>query len=186
MSNTKVSKEKIFAAAKKIANEQGLKKVNIRNVAAECHVSIGSVYNYYETKGDLVFEVVRDYWQSAFDRTALAQLPTTDFCDFFAAFYPMLGKKLMGFMAEWVSVMSTFSESEKAVGKQHEAETFGKVKEILNSVLANDPNVNTDIWLNTFDKEEMLDFIIFNMISMLKQGQRDCSFFIKVLRELLY
>ena len=163
MGNTKVSKEKIFLAAKKIANEQGLKKVNIRNVAAECDVSIGSVYNYYETKGDLVFDVVLDYWQSAFDKTALAQLPTTDFCDFFAAFYPMLGKKLMGFMAEWVSVMSTFSDAEKAVGKQHEAKTFGRVKEILKNVLENDPNIKADIWHNTFDKDEMMDFIIFNM-----------------------
>ncbi|MGI5824780.1 MAG: TetR/AcrR family transcriptional regulator [Bacillota bacterium] len=186
MKSAKITKEQIFKAAKKIAHEQGLKQVNIRNVAKECQVSVGSVYNNYETKGDLVFDVVKDYWQSAFDRESLSALPPEDFCEFFGEFYQLVGKKLMGFMSEWVSVMSAFSDSEKMMGKRKEAEIFDEVRNILSRVMAADKKIQAKIWQEKFDREEMLDFIIFNMLNMLKQGRRDCSFFIKVLRELLY
>jgi AcrR family transcriptional regulator len=186
MKNHKISKEQIFSAAKKIANEQGLKKVNIRNVASECGVSIGSVYNYYETKGELVFDVVKDYWQDVFDRKTLAELPMDDFCEFFEKFYDLLSDRLIDFLSDWVSVMSNFSDSEKVTGKRKEAEIFSEVKNLLDRVITEDKKINQDIFLEKFDREQFLDFIIFNMINMLKYGNRDCSFFIKIIKELLY
>ena len=58
--------------------------------------------------------------------------------------------------------------------------------ELKNESLANDEKINQDLWQQKFDRDQMLDFIIFNLINMLKQGRTDCSFFVKVLRELLY
>ena len=186
MTAAKITREQIFAAAKNIANTQGLKKVTIRNVAGECGVAIGSVYNYYETKGELVFEVAKDYWQSIFDREQMSKLPQDDFCDFIESLYGVIASKLSGFMRQWISVMSNFSEEDKSLGRAKEAEIFSGVKKLLQFAMDNDKKVNNEIWQNDFNKEEMLDFIFTNMLNSMRRGAADCEFLTKVLRRALY
>ena len=182
----RISGEQILSAAKKIAREEGLQQVNIRNVARESGISVGSVYNYYETKWELVFDVVQDYWQSVLKEVSLSGLPRENFCTFFAAFYHLLWENFLEFITGWVSVMSSFHEEEKHLGRQKEAEIFDEVKALLTQVLAEDKNIDPRLWEETFRLEEMVEFILSNLLNLLKQRQRDCDFFVEVLRRLLY
>lgn len=182
----RISGEQILAAAKKIARERGLQQVNIRNVARESGISVGSIYNYYETKWALVFEVVQDYWQGVLEEVRLSELPRENFCVFFAAFYQLLWENFLEFITGWVSVMSSFHEEEKHLGRQKEAEIFDEVKALLTQVLAEDKNIDPRLWEETFRLEEMVEFILSNLLNLLRQRQRNCDFFIQVLRKLLY
>ena len=186
MKPAKITKEQIFEAAKTIANEQGLKEVTIRNVAKACDISIGSVYKGYETKFDLVFDVAKDYWRSVLDEDVVKSLPNDDFCDFTQSLYGVIGRNLGSFMREWVSVMSTFSAEEKIEGRTNEAEVFSGVKHLLENAIENDKKIDPKLWEETFDKQEMLNFIFLNMLNLLRQGSRNCDFLIKVLRKALY
>ena len=60
------SREAILAASRKIATEQGLQAINIRAVAQNCGVAVGSVYYYFPSKADLVAATVEDVWKSIF------------------------------------------------------------------------------------------------------------------------
>lgn len=186
MAASRITREQIFTAAKNIANRQGLKKVTIRSVAAECGVAIGSVYNHYETKGELVFDVARDYWQSIFDREQLCRLPQDNFCEFVGALYGVIAGKLSGFQRQWISVMSGFSEEDKSMGRATEAEIFSGVKMLLETAMGNDKKINLDIWQSDFNKEEMLDFIFSNMLNSMRRGDENCEFLTQVLRRVLY
>ena len=48
------SKEDILKTSRELIREQGWSAVNIRSVAAACGVSVGSIYNYFDSKADLV------------------------------------------------------------------------------------------------------------------------------------
>ena len=61
-----ISKEQILDAAYEIATAKGLGALSIRAVAAACGVAVGTVYNSYPTKSDLVNDVVGRFWQRAF------------------------------------------------------------------------------------------------------------------------
>lgn len=61
-----ISKEQILDAAYEIATTKGLGALSIRAVAAACGVAVGTVYNSYPTKSDLVNDVVGRFWQRAF------------------------------------------------------------------------------------------------------------------------
>lgn len=61
-----ISKDKILDAAYEIATTKGLGALSIRAVAAACGVAVGTVYNSYPTKSDLVNDVVGRFWQRAF------------------------------------------------------------------------------------------------------------------------
>lgn len=186
MKTAKITKEQIFESAKKIANEKGLKAVTIRNVADVCGISIGSVYKGYETKFDLVFDVAKDYWCSVLDEKAINELPKNDFCNFTESLYKIIGRNLGSFMREWVSVMSTFGDEEKNEGKSNEAEIFSNVKLLLENAIDNDEKINSEIWTETFNKRETVDFVFMNMLNLLRQGSKNCDFLIKILRKALY
>lgn len=61
-----ISKEQILDVAYEIATTKGLGALSIRAVAAACGVAVGTVYNSYPTKSDLVNDVVGRFWQRAF------------------------------------------------------------------------------------------------------------------------
>ena len=60
------SKEDILKTSRELIREQGWSAVNIRSVAAACGVSVGSIYNYFDSKADLVGETVESVWCQIF------------------------------------------------------------------------------------------------------------------------
>ena len=54
MNLTATSEEAIIEACQRIVKEKGLSAVNMRSVAAECNVAVGSIYNYFPSKSDLL------------------------------------------------------------------------------------------------------------------------------------
>ena len=54
MNNTATSKEEILKTSRKLIQENGWTGVNIRSVAAACGVSVGCIYNYFDSKTALV------------------------------------------------------------------------------------------------------------------------------------
>ena len=54
MNTVVTSREQILGAAKEIAALEGVAQISIRGVAKACGVSVGSIYNYFPTKSELV------------------------------------------------------------------------------------------------------------------------------------
>ena len=68
MNKTVTSKEEILKTSRKLIREQGCAAVNIRSVAAACGVSIGSIYNYFDSKAALIEAAVESIWFEIFHR----------------------------------------------------------------------------------------------------------------------
>lgn len=51
-------KNQIIEAAKKILSEQGFDKLNYRSIAREAKISPGTLYYYYQSKDDLLYDVM--------------------------------------------------------------------------------------------------------------------------------
>ncbi|MDE8322655.1 TetR/AcrR family transcriptional regulator [Erysipelothrix rhusiopathiae] len=66
MKKAVISKESLLEVAKDIVFKDGLDKLNMRNLAQKADVSIGSVYNYFSSKNDLLLDVIEDFWKQVF------------------------------------------------------------------------------------------------------------------------
>jgi AcrR family transcriptional regulator len=53
-------------ATKKILKGEGLKSLNVRNIAKEAGYSYATLYNYFKDVKDLVFECVKDFREECF------------------------------------------------------------------------------------------------------------------------
>lgn len=52
------SKEEVLEASRELVRSQGWSSISVRSVAAACDVSVGSIYNYFDSKTDLVAATV--------------------------------------------------------------------------------------------------------------------------------
>ena len=62
MNTVVTSRQALLAASRTVAQGQGLDGLNIRAVAAEARVSVGSVYNYFSGKTELLAATVEEIW----------------------------------------------------------------------------------------------------------------------------
>ena len=66
MNHLATSKEDILAASRELIKENGWTAVSIRAVASRCSVSAGTIYNYYESKADLLGDTIESIWREIF------------------------------------------------------------------------------------------------------------------------
>ena len=186
MNKVVTSKEAILKAAKDIAYRDGISKLNIRGVASACGVSVGSIYNYFPTKDDLVVSVIEEFWKNIFERGMCDHHSKVCFIEFFEQIYMRFYDYLKIFKGDMLNQIALLSRVDKEKGKSVESEYLYHIRRIMLHHLENDKNINNDIWNEVFTKENFVAFVFQNMILMLKSNQGDISFFKAILMKLLY
>ncbi len=66
MNTSVTSRDTILSVSRQFITQNGFGSVNMRAIAAACGVSVGSVYNYFPSKGDLICAVVESVWHDIF------------------------------------------------------------------------------------------------------------------------
>ena len=100
MNHLATSKEDILAASRELIKESGWTAVSIRTVASRCSVSAGTIYNYYESKADLLGDTIESIWREIFFHSEDEQV-----------FLKMLRPVSHGFIKDWNMEMSNFQAS---------------------------------------------------------------------------
>lgn len=57
-------KETIISEARKTLLEDGYSKFNMRDIAKQCGIGVGTLYNYFSNKDELVRAIFNDHWNS--------------------------------------------------------------------------------------------------------------------------
>ena len=69
MNTVVTSKDEILKASRELIRERGWSAISIaRSVAAACGVSVGSIYNYFDSKAELMSAAVESVWCEIFHR----------------------------------------------------------------------------------------------------------------------
>lgn len=61
-------KENILNTARDMILVEGLNSISIRELSSRCNISIGTIYNYFDSKQDIVISVVWQEWYSTLNR----------------------------------------------------------------------------------------------------------------------
>ena len=69
MNTIVTSQEEILKASRELIRQKGWAAVNIRSVAAACRVSVGSIYNYFDSKAALMGAAVESVWREIFQQS---------------------------------------------------------------------------------------------------------------------
>ena len=165
------SKEDILAASRELIKESGWTAVSIRAVASRCSVSAGTIYNYYESKADLLGDTIESIWREIFFRSEDEQV----FKDVAACISWIYKRLEYGFMKD-----------EKTDGKKKMLQTWGHILHELCVILKNDPKIRSDVFDQQFTEKQFAD-ILFSLIlvSMIRQDY-DPSAILMLINKTLY
>ena len=139
MNHLATSKEDILAASRELIKENGWTAVSIRAVASRCSVSAGTIYNYYESKADLLGDTIESIWREIFFNPEDEQV----FKDV-AACISWIYKRLEYGNEQFPGFFSLhsfgFMKDEKTDGKKKMLQTWGHILNGLCDILKNERN----------------------------------------------
>lgn len=185
MNTVVTSKEDILKTSRELIQQEGWSAVNIRSVAAACGVSVGSIYNYFDSKSALVGATVESVWCEIFHRPKDgAVFQDTQACitwlyermEYGCKQYPgFFTLHSLGFMGE-----------DKSDGRRKMQQTWQHILEGLHSVLQQDTKVRPDAFTEQFTAEKFADLLFSLMLSALLRQDYDPTAVLEIVRRTLY
>ena len=149
------SDKAILQASRTLLQEQGWTALNIRSVAAACGVSVGSIYNRFGSKSQLVAATVESIWQEIF---CLPQDPGA-FADLLSC-VAWLFQRLEESRQTYPGFLSVhalcFSQEELDAGQRRMERSWAHIKQFLLAVLAQDPQVRPGTFHEGFSAEDFV------------------------------
>ena len=185
MNHVVTSKEEILKTSRELIRQQGWSAVNIRSVAAACEVSVGSIYNYFDSKAALVGETVESIWFEIFRHPE----DNTVFQDTLACINWLYGRMEYG-CKQYPGFFSLhslgFLGEDKPDGKRRMEQTWQHILDGLCSVLKRDPNIRSDAFSEMFTAEKFAGVLFSLMLSALLRQDYDPSTALEIVRRTLY
>ena len=184
MNTIVTSREDILHSSRELIRRQGWEAVNIRSVAAACGVSVGSIYNYFSSKAELVGATVESIWHEIFH---FPQEPTA-FADTLACvswLYERMrygSEKYPGFF----TLHALSFGPEKADGKQRMYQTWDHVVRRLSAVLRQDPRVRPDAFQAHFTADQFAQVLFSLLLSALLRQDYNPSAVLEIIRRTIY
>lgn len=184
MNKTITSEKDILDISKRIASEKGLQAITMRSVAKECDVAVGSIYNYYASKNDLLIATIASIWQEIIQDNLLQQ--SSGFIENVQRLFECIqsGSKKYPFFFSLHSI--SLAENGKEKGRMAMHQYFQNIKKYLLTSLKEDKNIKKDVFNQTFQEEQFIDFVFSNLISLLLHKEQSCDFLLIVIQKIIY
>lgn len=180
-----ISKEEILQVCRALIRENGWGALNIRAVAGECGISVGSVYNYFRSKSDLIAAAVESVWCDIFHFSE-EQAAFQSFAECVAWVFESMRKgdeKYPGFFT-WHSM--GFVGEDRSNGRQLMERSWSHMKAGLYSALVSDENVREGAFDESFTPEKFVEIIFSLIISALLRRSYDCSTIQELIGRIIY
>lgn len=185
MNTVVTSKEEILKTSRELIQQAGWSAVNIRSVAAACGVSVGSIYNYFDSKAALMGATVESVWCEIFRRPEdEAVFQDTQACitwlyqrmEYGCKRYPgFFSLHSLGFMGE-----------DKSDGKRRMQQTWQHILKELTLVLKRDEKIRPEALTAPLSAESFADILFSLMLSALLRQDFDPSPVLEIIRRTLY
>ncbi len=185
MNTVITSKEEILKTSRKLIRQQGWSAINIRSVAAACGVSVGSIYNYFDSKTALVCATVESVWCEVFQRSE----DNVVFQDTEACIAWMYGRMEYGcrqYPGFFTLHSLVFMQEDKSDGKRRMQQTWQHILDGLCSVLKQDTRIRADAFTEQFTAERFANVLFSLLLSALLRQDYDPTAVLEIVRRTLY
>ena len=185
MNTVVTSKDQILQASRELIRQQGWSSVSIRSVAAACGVSVGSIYNYFGSKAELVGATVESVWCEIFHLPdAKNVFRDTEAC--VAWMYARMEYGQRQYPGFFTLHSLGFMQEEKSDGKRRMQQAWQHILDGLCLVLKRDARVRPGAFTGQFTAEKFADLLFSLMLSALLRQDYDPSAVLEIVRRTLY
>lgn len=179
------SKEAILDMSKKLVTEQGLQAINIRSVASACGVSIGSIYNYFSSKSDLIAATIENIWCDIFHFSD-SQIDFDCFLDCVHWIFDSIKKGSEQYPGFFSSHSMHFLDDNKTNGQQLMAQSWKHIQTKLYHILEKDKNICPYAFNEILTAQKFIDIVFSLIISALIRQDYDDSAILELIKTIIY
>ena len=179
------SKENILQISRKLIQQNGWAGVNIRSVAAACGVSVGCIYNYFESKTDLLSATVESIWSDIFHHPE-DEAVFQDTLSCVRWMYKQLEYGCQRYPGFFTHHALGFVQQDTADGKQQMQRAWQHILDALCTVLRNDTRIRADAFTEEFTVEKFAEMLFSLMLSALVRQNFDPSTVLEIVRRTVY
>ena len=179
------SREKILETCRELIRRQGWPAINIRTVAEACNVSVGSLYNYFDSKAALVSATVQSIWQEIFHRPK----DGAEFQDIATCITWMYQRMEYGCQRypDFFTLHALgFLQEEKPEGRQQMQRMWQHILDGLCSVLKRDGKIPADAFTDGLPVEKFAHILFSFMLSALFRKEYDPAAVLEIVNRTLY
>ena len=179
------SKENILQISRNLIQQNGWAGVNIRSVAAACGVSVGCIYNYFESKTDLLSATVESIWSDIFHHPE-DEAVFQDTLSCVRWMYKQLEYGCQRYPGFFTHHALGFVQQDTADGKQQMQRAWQHILDALCTVLRNDARIRADAFTEEFTVEKFAEMLFSLMLSALVRQDFDPSTVLEIVQRAVY
>ncbi len=179
------SKEEILSVSRQLIHQQGWAAVNIRSVANACGVAVGSIYNYFSSKQELVGATVESIWCYIFCRPDSDEVFSTT-QTLVTWIYQRMEYGAKQYPGFFTLHSVAFYNGEHRDAKQRMQQSWQHIQNVLCDVMKQDPHIRSDAFSSEFTMEGFAHLLFSLIFAALLQGDYDVSAVLEVVRRTLY
>ncbi|HML66754.1 MAG TPA: TetR/AcrR family transcriptional regulator [Clostridia bacterium] len=171
----------LLACASRIECTEGVDAINIRRLAKEANIAVGTVYNYFESKQEVLLALTEEYWQNALEEMR-HRITAARFSDQIAQIIVFLRTK----MNDCAKVLMKSLRDDAATGQIRMSAMQSVLKQALVERLDRDSTIRTGVWSENFTKESFAGFLLINLVILMQQENGDEGTLLEILDRILY
>lgn len=179
------SKEAILDVSRRLIREQGWTAINIRSVASACGVAVGSIYNYFGSKSDLVAATIESVWHDIFHFPE-CENTFDSFLDCVKWIFDRMEKGSETYPGFFTLHSMSFLGEEKSNGQRLMKQSWEHIQNRLYHVLINDKRVRSGAFHESFTAEAFVEIIFSLILSALLQQNYNCDAILELIRRSIY
>ncbi|MEF9968335.1 MAG: TetR/AcrR family transcriptional regulator [Longicatena sp.] len=165
------SKEDILQESIELVKVSGFKELNIRGLAKQCDVSVGTIYNYFPSKQELLVETVEMIWRKVFHNQV---------CDYeksnFLQVLNWLETCLRNGAKEFPDFLSKhnqyFSGKEVQAGKKQMSEYFEHMQRGILYSLQEEKKLCKTLEVQCISQKDFIDYVIWSLVDCITNNRK--------------
>jgi AcrR family transcriptional regulator len=179
------SRQAILAQGRKLVMENGISAISMRSVAQACGVAVGTIYNYFPSKTELIAGTVESVWNDIFRTTEEAER-LDRFTDAVQWVFDRLCQSRVTYPGFFTLHAMSFAPPDKSGGRQMMLDYFGRIKKYLLEILERDEAIKPGTFGEGFSPQSMIDLVFATVVSLTLRQEDDIQPLIGLLRRALY
>lgn len=185
MNKVVTSKEEIMEVSRRLVLERGIASLSMRSLAEACGVAVGSIYNYFPSKADLLSESIGSVWEEIFkpfyEREAFGS-----FTECVSVLFETIrdgDKKYPGFFT--VHALN-FASADRKKGKEAMTRYLAALEGRLADALRQDENIREGVFGEIFSEEVFAGYVFELMLSIFLRKGQSCEALMEMIRQTIY
>ena len=171
----------LIECAQRIECDEGVDAISIRRLAAEANVSVGTVYNYFESKREVLLSLTEDFWQNTL-RDMLSQISAGRFSDQLAQIIVFLRSK----MNDCAEILMRSLHQHEESGRARMASMHQELVSAIAERLRADDSIRPGVWNESLSMEAFARFVLDNLLALLERRESETEPLLEIINRILY